>query len=423
MTIPYLDLKRMTALHEEEIQQAVAEVVGSGWYLQGQALHRFEEHYAQYIGTKYCVGVANGLDALTLTLRAYKEMGRLKEGDEVLVPANTFIATVLAITENRLTPVFIDVDEETLDLNLNALEQAITSKTQALMLVHLYGRCTYNTHIQTLCDTHHLLLIEDNAQAHGCHTLNSQLSTLTSHLSTHSHLSTLNSHLSTLNSQPSTLYSQLSTLNFKKTGSLGHASCHSFYPGKNLGALGDGGAVTTNDEALAQTIRSIANYGFSEKYVATYKGRNSRLDDIQAAVLDVKLNYLDAENQRRQDIARTYYHHIKNDRIRLPKLMDNGDNVYHIFPIFTSQRDQLKQYLQERGIGTLIHYPIPPHLQSCYPEYHHLSLPVTERLAHQELSLPLNPTMTDSEVTYIIQTLNFQLSTLHPKLSTLNSSP
>ena len=375
MTIPYLDLKRMTALHEEEIQQAVAEVVGSGWYLQGQALHRFEEHYAQYIGTKYCVGVANGLDALTLTLRAYKEMGRLKEGDEVLVPANTFIATVLAITENRLTPVFIDVDEETLDLNLKALEQAITPKTQALMLVHLYGRCTYNTHIQTLCDTHHLLLIEDNAQAHGCHTLNSNLS----------------------------------TLNFKKTGSLGHASCHSFYPGKNLGALGDGGAVTTNDEALAQTIRSIANYGFSEKYVATYKGRNSRLDDIQAAVLDVKLNYLDAENQRRQDIARTYYNNIKNDRIRLPKLMDNGDNVYHIFPIFTSQRDQLKQYLQERGIGTLIHYPIPPHLQSCYPEYHHLSLPVTERLAHQELSLPLNPTMTDSEVMYIVETLNSKL--------------
>ena len=395
MTIPYLDLKRVTALHEEEIQQAVAEVVGSGWYLQGQALHRFEEHYAQYIGTKYCVGVANGLDALTLTLQAYKEMGRLKEGDEVLVPANTFIATVLAITETRLTPVFIDVDEETLDLNLKALEQAITSKTQALMLVHLYGRCTYNTHIQTLCDTHHLLLIEDNAQAHGCHTLNS-------------HLSPLTFQLSTLNSQP-TLNSNLSTLNFKKTGSLGHASCHSFYPGKNLGALGDGGAVTTNDEALAQTIRSIANYGFSEKYVATYKGRNSRLDDIQAAVLDVKLNYLDAENQRRQDIARTYYNNIKNDRIRLPKLMDNGDNVYHIFPIFTSQRDQLKQYLQERGIGTLIHYPIPPHLQSCYPEYHHLSLPVTERLAHQELSLPLNPTMTDSEVMYIVETLNSQL--------------
>ena len=395
MTIPYLDLKRVTALHEEEIQQAVAEVVGSGWYLQGQALHRFEEHYAQYIGTKYCVGVANGLDALTLTLRAYKEMGRLKEGDEVLVPANTFIATVLAITENRLTPVFIDVDEETFDLNFEALEQAITPKTQALMLVHLYGRCTYNTHIQTLCDTHHLLLIEDNAQAHGCHTLNS-------------HLSPLTFQLSTLNSQP-TLNSNLSTLNFKKTGSLGHASCHSFYPGKNLGALGDGGAVTTNDEALAQTIRSIANYGFSEKYVATYKGRNSRLDDIQAAVLDVKLNYLDAENQRRQDIARTYYNNIKNDRIRLPKLMDNGDNVYHIFPIFTSQRDQLKQYLQERGIGTLIHYPIPPHLQSCYPEYHHLSLPVTERLAHQELSLPLNPTMTDSEVMYIVETLNSKL--------------
>jgi len=393
MNIPYLDLKKMTALHGEEIQQAVAEVVGSGWYLQGQALHQFEQHYAQYIGTRHCIGVANGLDALTLTLRAYKELGRLAEGDEILVPANTFIATVLAITENNLTPVFIDVDEETLDLNIDALQQAITPKTRALLLVHLYGRCTYNEAIHTLCNAHNLLLLEDNAQAHGCLSpLNSQLSSL-------------NSHLSTLNSQLSTLNSQLSTFNLK-TGSLGHAACHSFYPGKNLGALGDGGAVTTNDDELAQVIRSLANYGFSEKYVAAYKGRNSRLDDIQAAVLDVKLKYLDAENQRRQAIARTYYTHIKNEAIRLPKLMDSGNNVYHIFPIFTPHRDQLKAYLQDKGIGTLIHYPIPPHLQSCYKEYHHLSLPITERLAREELSLPLNPTMTDPQVMYIVDTLN-----------------
>jgi dTDP-4-amino-4,6-dideoxygalactose transaminase len=325
------------------------------------------------------VGVANGLDALTLTLRAYKEMGRLHEGDQVLVPANTFIATVLAVTENQLIPVFVDVDADTLDLNLESLESSITSKTKALMLVHLYGRCTYNERIKTLCETHNLLLIEDNAQAHGC----------------------------IYKSAQPTLNCLHSTVNYK-TGSLGHAACHSFYPGKNLGALGDGGAVTTNDEALAQMICSMANYGFSEKYVATYKGRNSRLDEVQAAVLDVKLNYLDQENQRRIDIARTYYKCIKNENARLPKLMDNGDNVYHIFPVFTSHRDQLKQHLQDRGIGTLIHYPIPPHLQGCYKEYNNLSLPVTERLAKEELSLPLNPTMTDEEVMYVVETLNSQ---------------
>ena len=371
MKIPYLELKKVTALHGAEIQQAVAEVVGSGWYLQGHALQQFEQHYSSYIGTRFCVGVANGLDALTLTLRAYKEMGHLNEGDEVLVPANTFIATVLAITENKLTPIFVDVDAETLDLNIDALESSITSRTKALMLVHLYGRCTYNERIKTLCEKNGLLLIEDNAQAHGC------------------------------------------TYEGRKTGSLGHVACHSFYPGKNLGALGDGGAVTTDDEALAQMIRSIANYGFSEKYIATCKGRNSRLDEVQAAVLDVKLKYLDEENQRRMNLARTYYQSIKNVNVRLPKLLDNGDNVYHIFPVFTSNRDKLKQHLQERGIGTLIHYPIPPHLQACYKEYNHLSLPVTERLAREELSLPLNPTMTNEEIRYVVEAVNAFAPTPH----------
>lgn len=366
MNIPYLDLKAVTALHGDEIQQAVAEVVGGGWYLQGEAVQRFERHYADYIGTQYCVGVANGLDALTLTLRAYMELGRIGEGDEVIVPANTFIATVLAITENRLKPVFVDVDADTLDLDLEQLEKAVTSRTKALMLVHLYGRCTYNEAIKTLCDQHGILLIEDNAQAHGCTYL-----------------------------QPQT-----------RTGSLGNAACHSFYPGKNLGALGDGGAVTTNDEELAEVIRSIANYGFAKKYVATYKGRNSRLDEVQAAVLDVKLNYLDEDNGRRQAIARTYYHNIKNEAIRLPRLMDKGDNVYHIFPIFTSQRDALKEALQEKGIGTLIHYPIPPHQQACYKEWNHLSFPVTERLAREELSLPLHPAMTDEQVAFVVEALN-----------------
>ena len=371
MNISYLDLKKVTALHDDEIQQAVAEVVGSGWYLQGEAVQRFEQHYAEYIGTQYCVGVANGLDALTLTLRAYKELGRIGEGDEVIVPANTFIATVLAITENGLKPIFVDVDADTLDLNLEQLEKAVTSRTKALMIVHLYGRCTYNEEISAFCNQHGLLLIEDNAQAHGCFYSKPQASNLKPH-----------------------------------TGSLGDAACHSFYPGKNLGALGDGGAVTTDDAELAAVIRSIANYGFTKKYVANYKGRNSRLDEVQAAVLDVKLKYLDADNARRQAIAWIYYAHIKNETIRMPRLMDEGNNVYHIFPVFTPHRDALQAYLQDNGIGTLIHYPIPPHQQACYKEYNHLSLPVTERLAKEELSLPLNPTMTDDQVAFVVETLN-----------------
>ena len=382
MNIPYLDLKAVTALHGEEIQKAVAEVVGGGWYLQGAAVQQFEQHYAAYIGTRHCVGVANGLDALTLTLRAYKEMGRIGEGDEVLVPANTFIATVLAITENGLTPVFIDVDADTLDLNLDQLQQSLTSKTKALMLVHLYGRCTYNESIRAFCQANGLLLIEDNAQAHGC----AYLSSCTPH-----------GQLSSVNCHPSTL---------PKIGSLGNVACHSFYPGKNLGALGDGGAVTTDDEELAQIIRSIANYGFEKKYVAAYKGRNSRLDEVQAAVLDVKLRYLDEDNDRRQAIAHAYYTHIQHETIHMPRLMKAGTNVYHIFPVFTPHRDALQRYLQEKGIHTLIHYPVPPYRQTCYREYNHLTLPVTERLAREELSLPLHPALTDVEVSYIIETLN-----------------
>ena len=364
MNIPYLDLKKVTALHDEEIQQAVAKVVGSGWYLQGEAVQQFERHYADYIGTQYCIGVANGLDALTLTLRAYLALGKIHEGDEVLVPANTFIATVLSITENRLEPVFVDVEEDTLDISIESLEKAISKKCKALMLVHLYGRCTYNKKIEEICKENNLLLIEDNAQAHGC------------------------------------------WYNRQRTGSLGHAACHSFYPGKNLGALGDGGAVTTDDEELAKTIHTIANYGFSEKYVAPLQGKNSRLDEIQAAVLDVKLKRLDENNEKRQTLARTYYTYINNDAIRLPRMMDEGNNVYHIFPIFSPLRDQLQAHLHEKGIHTLIHYPSPPHKQACYRIYNHLQLPVAERLAKEELSLPLNQTMGVEDVQYVIEALN-----------------
>jgi len=364
MKIPYLNLKAITSRHLDELQQAVAEVVSSGWYLQGEAVQQFEQHYAEYIGTQHCIGVANGLDALTLTLRAYMEMGKISEGDEVLVPANTFIATVLAVSENKLTPVFVDVEADTLDIDIKALEQAITPKTKALMLVHLYGRCTYNERIEKICQKHNLLLIEDNAQAHGCR------------------------------------YQQ------HRTGSFGHAACHSFYPGKNLGALGDGGAVTTDDEKLANTIRTIANYGFAQKYVASHQGRNSRLDEMQAAALDVKLRYLEEDNNIRQSHARTYYNNIRNKAIRLPDMMDYGTNVYHIFPVFTPFRNQLQAHLQEKGIGTLVHYPIPPHKQACYSLYNHLQLPVTERLAEEELSIPLNQTMTEDEVQYIIEAIN-----------------
>ena len=362
--IPYLDLKGITAQHGEEIQRTVAKVVGSGWYLQGESVGRFEENYAKYIGTKYCIGVGNGLDALILTLRAYMELGQIKAGDEVIVPANTFIATVLAITENGLTPVFVDVDAVTLEMSAASIEKAVTEKTKALMMVHLYGRCVYRETIAEMCREKGILIIEDNAQAHGC------------------------------------IY------NGRRTGSLGNVGCHSFYPGKNLGALGDGGAVTTDNGDVAQAIRTIANYGFAEKYVANQTGKNSRLDEIQAAVLDVKLRYLDDDNERRKELAHIYYNNIVQGVVRMPQMMNDESNVYHIFPIFTERREELQAFLNERGIQTLIHYPIPPHKQRCYAEWNSVSMPVAERLAKEELSLPLNQSMTDEEATYIAETIN-----------------
>lgn len=362
--IPYLDIRSITEQHSKEIQQAVAEVVGSGWYLQGEVLKQFEGKYARYIGTKHCVGVGNGLDALTLTLRAYMELGKIDAGAEVLVPANTFIATVLAITENGLKPVFIDVDEDTLEMSAESIEKAATERTRALMMVHLYGRCVYQESIAKVCRDRDILIIEDNAQAHGC------------------------------------------ICNGRKTGSLGDVGCHSFYPGKNLGALGDGGAVTTNDAEVARMVRTLANYGFAGKYVASHRGRNSRLDEIQAAVLTVKLWHLSKDNDRRKELAHIYYNNIKQGIVRMPRMMDDDSNVYHIFPIFTPLRDELQAYLRERGIETLIHYPIPPHQQRCYAEWNSLSLPVAERLAREELSIPLYQTMTDSEALYIAKLIN-----------------
>ncbi len=361
--INYLSLQKITALHESEITTAVNQVLHSGWYLQGEHIALFEKNYAQYIGTKYCVTCGNGLDALCLILRAYIELGLLKEGDEVIVPANTYIATILSITENHLIPILVEPDINTLEIDEQLIEQAITPRTRAIMLVHLYGRCAYTAFIGDICKRHNLLLLEDNAQAHGCHFGNN------------------------------------------RTGSLGHAAAHSFYPGKNLGALGDAGAVTTDDEQLAQTIRSLTNYGSTRKYEFTFKGKNSRMDEIHAAVLNVKLPYLDKENQRRKQIAKAYLEGINNPQITLIKDNDR-DNVYHIFPILSPSRDCLQQYLKDNGIETMIHYPIPPHQQEAYKEWNEQHYPITEFIHQQELSLPCNPTMTDEEVYQIIDSIN-----------------
>ena len=361
--IDYLPLKKITAQHGEEIQQAVGDVVKSGWYLRGEATARFEKNFTRFVGTRHCIGVANGLDALMLITRAYLYKGLLHKGDEVIVPANTFIASILALTHVGLKPVLVEPDINTLQIDDRLIEQAITSKTRALMLVHLYGQCAFTEKIEDICIRHNLLLIEDCAQAHGCQW------------------------------HPGPL-----------VGSLGHAAAFSFYPGKNLGALGDGGAVTTNDDEVATIVRSLGNYGSTRKYVFDYLGQNSRLDDIQAAVLDVKLKYLDADNQRRRDIARRYRKEIHHPDIVIPGGQE--DHVYHIFPVLCSRRDELQQHLHVQGIGTLIHYPIPPHKQICYPEWNDLSLPITERISREELSLPCNQTLTDSEVEQVINAVN-----------------
>lgn len=363
--IPFLSLKDVTALHGVEINEAVNRVVNSGWYLQGKENERFEQHYAEFIGTKYCVGCANGLDALIWIFRAYIEMGVMKPGDEVIVPANTYIATILAITENGLKPVLVEPKLNTLEIDDDLIEAAITPRTKAIAIVHLYGRCAYTDKIGALCKKYNLKLVEDNAQAHGCKFTDG-----------------------------------------RRTGSIGDAAGHSFYPGKNLGALGDGGAVTTNDEELAKAIRALANYGSQKKYVFKYTGRNSRLDEIHAAVLDVKLRHLDDDNKHRQKIAKFYYENIKNPLLKLPNRMPDEQNVYHIFPVLCEKRDLLQCYLKEKGIQTLIHYPIPPHKQECYSEWKKLSLPVTECIHQQELSLPISPVLTMEDAEFVVYTLN-----------------
>ena len=368
MTIKYLDLKAITALHGDEIRRAVTDVVNSGWYLLGEHVRQFEAEYARYIGTMHCVACGNGLDALTLILRAYKEMGVMSDGDEVIVPANTYIASILAITENGLRPVLVEPRLDTLQIDDGRIEEAITDRTRAVMIVHLYGCCAYTDRIGEICRRHNLKLIEDNAQAHGCRFPSPECDRL--------------------------------------TGSLGDAAGHSFYPGKNLGALGDAGAVTTDDEQLAAVVRALANYGSSRKYVFPYQGRNSRMDEMQAAVLSVRLRYLDAENGRRRAIAHLYIKGVRNSNIIMPKALYDKGSVFHIFPVLCPERDRLQHYLSSHGVATLIHYPIPPHHQQCYSQWASLSLPVTERIHRQELSLPCHQAMTDQEAEYIASLLN-----------------
>lgn len=375
--VKFLDLQKITARHADEIGQAMQRVVSSGWFLLGEAVRQFEADYARYIGTAHCVGVANGLDALTLIYRAYIERGLMQPGDEVIVPANTYIASILAVTANGLRPVLVEPRSDTLQIDDALIEAAITPRTRSLMIVHLYGRCAYTERIGELCRRRGLLLVEDNAQGHGCR------------------------------------YGP------RRTGSLGHAAGHSFYPGKNLGALGDAGAVTTDDADLAETVRALANYGSQRKYVFRYQGRNSRLDELQAAVLSVKLRYLDDDNRRRCQVARYYYEHLQqvpllrlpdptepDPLVQLPALMEPGSNVFHVFPVFCTRRDELQQYLRRQGIETLIHYPIPPHRQECYREWSTLSLPITERIHQQELSLPISPVLTDGEAARVVEAVN-----------------
>lgn len=371
--IKFLDLQKVNASHGAEISAAVRRVTESGWYLLGRELADFESRYADFIGTGHTVGCGNGLDALILIFRALIETGRLRPGDEVLIPANTYIASFLAITETGLVPVPVEPDINTLQIDASKIEEAITPRTRALLTVHLYGRCAWNADMEEICRRYNLPLIEDNAQAHGC------------------------------------LY------NGRRTGSLGIAAGHSFYPGKNLGALGDAGAVTTSDAELADAIRALGNYGSARKYIFKYTGRNSRLDEIQAAVLTAKLPYLDADNERRRHIADIYYQEfeeltskyagmgIGNADFFLPPAVEAESNVFHIFPILVKNRDALQKHLEECGIQTLIHYPVPPHRQECYrgEAWTERNLPVTDLIHERELSLPISPVMTGEQARYV----------------------
>lgn len=369
--ISFLDLKKINKQYADELKQAALEVIDSGWYIRGEKVQQFENLLAQYLGVKHVIGVANGLDALRLILRAYIELGFLKAGDEIIVPANTYIATILAITDNRLIPVLVEPDINSYNLDISLVEQNVTSKTRAIMVVHLYGQVCWSKELLEIAKKYNLKIIEDNAQAIGAE------------------------------------------WNGKKTGSLGDASGLSFYPGKNLGALGDGGAVATNDEELAEIISALGNYGSKKKYINEYQGVNSRLDEIQAAFLNIKLKYLDQENQYRRDIAQYYCEHIKNEQIITPAIQHSTisiqkylGHVWHLFVVRTKQRDLLQKYLSNQNVQTLIHYPIPPHKQSAYEVLNDFSFPITEQIHNEVLSIPISQILYDNDLNEIIYCIN-----------------
>lgn len=358
--IKFLDLHKINERYKEEINASIKRVLDSGWYLLGKEDESFEEHFARYCGTKHCIGCANGLEALYLILKAYG----IGEGDEVIAPANTYIASILAITQNGATPVLVEPDIKTYNINPDLIEEKITPKTKAIMVVHLYGQAVKMQKIWELAKKYNLKVIEDSAQAHGA------------------------------------------VYNERKTGNLGDASGFSFYPGKNLGCLGDGGCVTTSDDELAEKIRALRNYGSHIKYHNIYQGLNSRLDEIQAAVLDVKLKYLDSDNQKRREISEFYRENIKNPKITLPATYETKAHVWHIFPVRTAEREKFQSYLTENEVQTLIHYPIPPHKQQCFKEWNKLSFPITEKIHREILSIPISPVMTDAEVEKVTEIIN-----------------
>lgn len=362
--INFLNLYQINQQYRKEIDKSIKDVLDSGYYINGSKLKEFESNFAKYIGTKYCIGTANGLDAIRLIINAYKKLGVFKEKDEIIVPANTFIASILAISENNLTPILVEPDINTYNINPDLIEEKITPKTKAIMVVHLYGQVVEMEKIYKIAKKYKLKIIEDSAQAHG------------------------------------SIYKN------KKAGNLGDTSAFSFYPGKNLGCLGDGGAVTTNDKKLAQIIRTLGNYGSKEKYINIYKGINSRLDEIQAAVLDTKLKYLDIENNARRKIAKLYLKEIKNPKIILPKVKNFDEHNFYVFVIRTKNRDELQKYLTKNEISSLIHYPIPPHKQLAYKELNHLKLPITEQIHKEILSIPINSNLNKKDIEKIITTLN-----------------
>lgn len=361
--IKFLDLYKINELHRAEIDEAIKRVLDSGWYLLGKEVESFEKEFAEYCGTKFCIGVANGLEALTLIFRAYKELGILKDGDEVIVPANTYIASILSVTDNNLKAVPVEPDLNTYLIDPKEIEKAITPRTRAILPVHLYGRLCDMDSINAIAKKHNLIVIEDSAQSHGA------------------------------------------LRNGIRSGAFGNASGFSFYPGKNLGCLGDGGCVTTNDEELANAIKALHNYGSHKKYHNIYKGVNSRLDEIQAAVLRVKLKYLDEENEKRRAVARYFCENMKNPLVTLPLLGDK-DEIWHVFPVRVKNRDAFQKYLTDNYIQTIIHYPIPPHKQEAYKEWNSLSFPITEQIHNEIISLPISQVITDSEVKVIVKVVN-----------------